>query len=102
MKKYRFKLLQGRHTEGGKAEVVTKGQTFESDIELDRRFGSDKFQRLESGTVMEDEPPLDDGLDNMSLEELRALAQEEGIDLTGLRTKAQVKDALRAASSDEE
>lgn len=112
---YKFKLLRGSHGLGGYSTlkegrnrrthgtVYHKGDTFETEVDLLKKFGPSskaKFELLstrepESESCEEPEPEAveNDGLEDMSLKELRAYAREEGLDLEGARSK---KDAVRA------
>ncbi len=110
---YRFKLLKGNHTievRGTEPGVVTtqsyrQGEIFESDVELDRKFGSEKFKRLKNKLAAndpdededEDEEslealaPQDDGLDKMSDQELATFAKEAGVEIKGKKRETIVK-----------
>ena len=65
---FRFKLLRGNHRVAGPTtpegqrgigHTYRQGEVFESDIELDKKFGSDKFKRLKSKLAAND-PEEDD------------------------------------------
>lgn len=99
------------------SKIYTKGQVFSSDKRLDEMFGPDKFQLLNDAApvVVEDAPDDDeeedgpempevemdepeaqsDGLDDMSVAELRTYAEESGIDLGAARRKTDIIDVIR-------
>lgn len=102
---YRFKLLRGRHSDSndslGKPIIHKPGDTFESEYQLDSIHnspGSTKFERLPD-TAPIGVAAADDGYSSMTVTELRVLAAEEEIDLTGATRKVDVIDRIRSQLS---
>ncbi len=117
----RFRVLRGNHVTGsrkkGTYHKFTKGDVVDSTVDLVKRFGGVKFERLPDGPDMaavteaartgfsgadyESATAVakkDDGAyGDMTIEELRLLAEEEEIDLGGAKSKAAIIAALRAA-----
>lgn len=121
-----YRVLAGIHITGRGPErkVHTRGDVVRSDSDLVKVFGPEKFERVgREGTYeppppsaqeedpdqgMEDDLPLPedegvaDGLENMSVAELRAFAEGEEIDLGAVRLKADIvrviRDSLTARS----
>lgn len=109
----RFKLLKGNHRVAGKPDPVSgqrgEGRTYrqgdivESDVELDKKFGSEKFKRLKNKQSASDPDeeddndvevgpdPQDDGLDAMTDQELAAFAKEAGVEIKGKKRETIVK-----------
>lgn len=113
-----FRILRGNHTvkvktgvnEAGlpihrldqyRADGEGKGNVVESDIDLEERFNGvgnrkRKFEYIgpagsNGSTPQTQDQETDDGnLSSLSVEELRAVAKEEEIDLTGLSRKADI------------
>lgn len=115
---YRYKVLRGRHCQEStinpktgkktKNKVYNKGDVVETHVKLDKKFGKAKFELL--GTVERAKPVEDvevdeeweggeevesDGLDDMSVRELRSYAQEEEIDLGRASRKSDIVDVIR-------
>ena len=110
---FRFKLLKGNHRVAGLTEAngqrgegrtYRQGDTFESDIELDKKFGSEKFKRLKNKLAANDPEEdddddasdvdaqaQDDGLDKMTDAELAQFAKEAGVDIKGKKRDTIVK-----------
>lgn len=109
-KKFKFRLLAGHHCEGKKDPATNQlirhkqGDVFESEIELDRKFnrpGCIKFERI-TGDVPVTVPSTPsqenkagngyskEELESLTVNELKKLAEEDSIDLTGASTKDQI------------
>ena len=123
MKKWR--VMNGLHSEGGK--TYAKGDVVESDKDLSV-FGPEKFQevveaidqdsvealeaeqakiaarleelRAKKDAALVDDLPLesDDGLDAMTVGELKKHAEAEGVPLGKAHTKAEIIGAIRFAT----
>lgn len=109
-----FRVLRGRYVEGkttdGKQRIYVQGDIIDSKSDL-MRFnspGAIKFEKIESGRLPENTPTLDssttavikkenDGLEAMSIAELRKMAEEEEIDIKAAKTKDQLVAAIRTA-----
>lgn len=99
----RYKLLIGRHVvKGHKAFVATEpgNNVVESDVDLVKKFGADKFQRLED--VPQNLLPNgeNDGLDEMTVAKLRQFASDQQIDLGNATKKDEIISILRAAADE--
>lgn len=120
---YRFELLRGIHAQGAtvnrktgkktKDTVYRKGDVFESNLRLDKLFGEAKFKllgqadevKVPEDQVQQDEDDFeggeeeiveeDDGLELMSVAELRAYAKDQGIDLGRANRKSDIIDVIR-------
>ena len=109
-----FRVLHGRHVEGktpdGKQRTYVQGDIVDSQSDLTcfNSPGAIKFEKIESGRMPENTPALagspatvaekeNDGLEAMSLAELRKMAEEEEIDVKTAKTKDQVIATIRAA-----
>lgn len=110
----RFKLLKGNHRvagitdangQRGEGRTYRQGETFESEIELDRKFGSEKFKRLKTKAAVsdpdddedEDDSDVDaqaqdDGLDAMTDTELNKFAEEAGVKTKGKKRETVIRD----------
>lgn len=91
------------------------GEVFDSETDIVAKHGASKFELVgpsrvrpktvqRGGTVTPPTPPaeeLGDDLDDLTLRELHALAEAEGVDLAGAKVKADVVKAIRAARSDD-
>lgn len=107
---FRFKLLHGNHRvvgprtpdgQRGEGRTIRQGEIFESEFELDKKFGADKFKRLKGSAVSDpdeddeedtsDVSSQDDGLDAMTDQELAAYAKEAGIEIKGKKRETIVK-----------
>ena len=105
---YRFKVLRGSHTDGdphqGTSKVYNRGDIVTSDIDLAKVFGRNKFMNLNeledpranSGTVNTATVtvPTKESLSKMTNKELRALAEEEEIDVTTCTSKEELINAI--------
>lgn len=97
-----FRIRAGAH-QGEKGKIYTQGDVIETDRDLVALFGADKFdlvsgkpktenvsRQVQTPTVR-DTPPtttLPD-FDTMTVAQLEAFAEENEIDLTGAKTKAE-------------
>jgi hypothetical protein len=121
----RYQLLRGMHTQGedpetGQPIVFKAGSVVESDIDLELRFGSEKFQAVDrasaDGGLREELEDLrrqnaelksklaeaegegwEDDLSSMTLKELRKYAQDHGVSVEGLSTKDEIVEAVKFA-----
>lgn len=76
------------------------GDLIESEFDLELRFNqgfSRKFARVYQGEQQYAAPPAPYPLDKMSLPQLLAYAEEEEIDVKGLKARDEVLKALKAA-----
>jgi len=93
----RFKLLQGVHSEGGK--TYTQGDIIDSASDLCKHNsqGSRKFMAADDVVQTETSEDADeDGFSEMSMEELRAYAEEGEVSLEGCgNSKAKIIARLR-------
>lgn len=104
----RFELLAGAHTDGevsqGNRVIYRPGDVIETDVDLAKMFGSDKFRKMD-----ESEPntpkkrpqsqqvvtvPTREELNKMSMADLRALAAEEEIDVSTTSKKEEVVNMI--------
>lgn len=121
MAKYKFKLLRGVHVDETGRHEPGKNPIIESETDLVKRFGGDRYQMLEGPPVplprtkaeakVEAQsaveksyletaggpPPEEDGLEGMSVRELKALAEQREIDLTTCTGKAEILNTIREA-----
>ena len=92
IKKYR--VLRGLHTSGstrdGTNKIYEQGDTVESETNLVERF-INKFER-----VYDD--PDDDGLEKMTVDALKKVAEAEEVDLSDIASKKDIITAIRAAA----
>ena len=98
----RFKVLTGKHHEGGRTYKTGEIVDSKSDL-LKLNRGSRKFERV---TKEDDEalakkkaeaPSTLDELEKMTKADLEAFAADGGIDISGLKTKDQLIIAIREA-----
>lgn len=93
----KFQLLAGRHITGQKEErrIYRIGDVIESDDDLVKRFGGDKFQRVDDDAKATD---VNDSrratLEAMTLKELRKFADDEEIDLGGASRKNEIINVI--------
>jgi len=114
----RFRLLRGFHEQGdkdseGKTILYKPGDEFTSKTDLVDRFnkrGCVKFERLpdlpdpvvssnENQVSLLDETGVEDDLDDFTIAELRQRAEDEGVNISGLRRKDEIIDVLRGQSN---
>lgn len=113
---FRFKLLKGNHRVSGPSDPVSgqrgegrtyrQGEIFETDVELDKKFGTEKFKRLKNKLAANDPEeeedddddgesdigvPQDDGLDTMTDQELATFAKEAGVEIKGKKRETIIK-----------
>lgn len=103
--KFRFLLRHGGHeNEDGvqyKARVpgvpatMVNNNIVESDIDLVKRFGSEKFMKLEAGSMPEQLETGGRQLGDMTVAELRELAESMDIPLEGVTKKSDIISILR-------
>lgn len=120
----RFRLLRGTHqakTKDGKLVLHKatdrKTNVVKSDTDLVKKFGPEKFARIDGGraaeyedevepegTTAEGEITEDDelGLSAMTVPELKKFAAESSIDLGGATKKDEIVAKLREALADKE
>ena len=100
----KFRVLHGLHSEGGR--VYDAGSVVDSKSNLLRfnQPGAVKFQALPDSTLLDSTPVSEpdteptDLLENMTVADLRKLAEEEEINLDGTTRKDQIVAAIRAAT----
>jgi len=97
----KFRVLGGNHSQDGK--VFQKGDIVETDKPLDKIMAN-KFVRILEGASATEEAPTNkldtevaDGLQNMTVAELKAFAADEEIDLGTATKKAEILNTIRAA-----
>ena len=115
MSKYRFRINRGQHQQSGKtyaSKAVQNtmdparldncaGDIIESDIDLrnhnhpDLSIQPQKFTLL-NGNDVEAKPTIDD-VPAMNVPQLKAFAEQEGIDVTGITKKAEFVEIIQAA-----
>jgi len=101
----RFRILRGRHIEGGK--TYTKNQVFESksDLLLQNGPGSLKFELVPDKAVptLDDEDEDSDGPDlhKMTKAQLQTLLEEKGVEYDSTDTKAELIARLEDAAANE-
>lgn len=101
---YKFKLLGGTHAQEGVPDefgrkvsrIYQKGDTVESPMRLDQLLVN-KFQLIGGGPEEPDEEEHDP-MEDMTVSELRAYAEEQGIDVSGVSRKADLLKVIRDAS----
>lgn len=98
----RYRLRAGSHID--KNGTYKQGDVFDSDEDLVKRFGHQKFERVYSEVTHKPveksdkaSDKSDDGLESMTLEELRKFAEGEEIDLGKATRKDEIIKAIRAA-----
>ncbi len=92
----KFKVLRGSHNEGG--VTYKRGDMVDSvsDLMKHNKPGCTKF--ASANDVMPTPQSSDDGLDDLSIDELRELAAEGDLDLTGCgNSKEKIRDRIRAS-----
>jgi len=103
-KTMKFRLLRGGHQHGknedGSPKRYKRGDIIETDIELDRKLGADKFQRLHEEDLQQLNAPIQDTFSSMSVNQLKDFAASEEIDLSGATTRADILKAVREATGD--
>lgn len=99
---FTFKLLGGTFDQGdkmpdGKPKLYSRGDTVQSEKELDKIHGPHKFQRIDPGetTVV----AVEDTFSAMTKDELLKFAEEEEIDLGGAKRKDDILAAIRSVVS---
>lgn len=81
----------------GAVRYPIEGALTVSDAEADQLQASGRLDGDPEDLPEEGEPEEDDGLDALKVDELKALAADEGIDLTGATNKAAMVVAIRSA-----
>ena len=98
-----FKLVAGRHIHGkdenGKQIVFKPGDTVKSEINLIERFGTDKFQLVDSKTLVSRSDPNDE-LAELTVRELRQYAEAEEIDVSTATKKSELIALITAAQGE--
>lgn len=103
----RFEIIAGRHYVGPIQSSDNGGMDYrtpqsiddghshivESDTDLVEEFGRNKFVRLPDESL-----PIDDGLEKMTIVELKEWAASEEIDLGGLTKKSAILAVIRDAA----
>lgn len=95
-----FEILRGTHSHGDKLYAPlerdgsklegTVGNRIESDVDLEERFGGQKFKRLH-------DIESHDQYERMTIKRLRDLAEVHGIDLGDSKKKATIAAIVREA-----
>lgn len=112
-----FRLKRGGHGSGGGDQQRRyfwndpKNNVVETDVDLVKAFGPDKFERLPDRialtevidqTTQSTVPVSDaDGLDGMTTKELRKHAEEMGLDVSTCSNKQELVNTIRAALNEE-
>jgi len=95
----KYRLLAGTHTTGSTAKNNRRryhvGDIIESDEDLVKRFNRANSVKFE--VVPDSNGGVSDGLDDMTVEELRQLAEAEEIDLGDAVRKPRIIRILREA-----
>jgi len=98
----RFKLLRGLHSHKGVTyEAGSANDIVESPTDLEAQFGREKFKRLHeadtaSGVAVAEAPiPDGDGLEDMTVGQLREYAEGNEIDLGEARKKDEIIAVIR-------
>lgn len=97
----KFRLMHGIHDQGD-GRLYKRGDVVVSDQELDKRFGYNRFQRLDDQAAVSSAPsnePVDDVFSDMTVAELKKFAEEEEIDLDGATKKDVILAVIRRAVS---
>lgn len=97
----KFRLTHGMHDQGD-GRVYKRGDVVVSDQELDKRFGYNRFQRLDDQAALAPPPAnesVDDVFSDMTVAELKKFAEEEEIDLDGATKKDVILAVIRRAMS---
>lgn len=115
-KKMKFRLLRGTHVQrvpsdnpssDAPSKTYEKNDIFESHIDLCERFNGPrhldpKFERLLDDTDMSQEQEvqsgMNDGLDGMTVVDLRKLAEDEEIEVHPTAKKSELIEAIRSAA----
>lgn len=99
-----FKLLHGKHQHQGHIwdAMDPENNIVESEIDLEGRFGRDKFQRLDDNAPIpkKSRNDGDDTLASITDDELRAFAESEEIMLRDNMTREQILAEIRKARKD--
>lgn len=107
--KYCFKIVRGVHREGKTYYSAAKIQDGNSDIihtntNLLKLNGAgprqQKFVAASDVVTQEDVQGSDDGLEELSLKELKEMASEGDINVSELKSKKAVIEAIRAAEQE--
>lgn len=116
-KNYTFRLRAGKHCDRSTGRIMKPGDTVTTEVNLRRRDGRDRWELVGEGEesieslkarikILEGfakpevpEEPVDDGLENKSIRELREVAKEmePPVDLTGVTGKDDIIAAIRQA-----
>jgi hypothetical protein len=94
-----FKILGGS-LDVGDGKIYNRGEVVHSEKELDKQFGTRKFQRLDGVATAESTAVVESDfsdLEGMSLAELRKFAEDEEIDLEGATRKEATLAVIRKA-----
>lgn len=99
-----YRVLRGNH-QNDNGEFCRKGNTFTTtkDMLKHNTPGSKKFELVGAGVVVESPVDLEDenqdGLNEMTIDELRSYATEGDIDVSDCETKQEVIDKLRSSGA---
>jgi hypothetical protein len=98
----KYRIVQGSHVDenGTYSARDKKKNIITTNIDLESRFGREKFVRIEDREVIVDEDEDEDdadGLNSMTLAGLRKFAEEEEIDLGDANSKKKIIAAIRNA-----
>lgn len=95
----KYKLLTGWHSGNGPSgphHIYKANQPgnniIESDVDLCARGGYDKFAKVDEGSIT---GPTDDGLESLTVSQLRDLAKEQNIDLGHSSRKDEIIHTIR-------
>lgn len=109
-----FRVLRGSHSQrepDGTIKTYQRGDYVISDTDLAERLGVAKFRKvsdddMEEKVAKKNDPgrpivepkPRNDGLDDMTVAQLKELADQEDYDLGNAKTKAEIVEAIRNAT----
>lgn len=90
----KFRVLNGSHR--AKGQTFSKGSIVESTIDLVKLHGRDKYELVSSNseTASLQEPEGDD-YDHMTVAQLKEVAEQDEIDISGAKNKAEIIAILR-------
>lgn len=113
MAKYRFEIVSGTFVgkDSVRHEPKTKTRYIDTDENLAKRFGAEQFKLISGKDTIEDEegPVASEGvgpaaeerdemtraqLEDLTVAELKEMAAEHEVDLTGVSLKAEIIDKL--------
>ena len=92
----KFKVVSGSHRVTG--QTFPKGSVVESTVDLVKLHGRDKYECVSGDAVATEEPKASgDDYDHMTVAQLKEVAEQDEIDITGCKNKAEIVATLRSS-----